>query len=177
MPSWRRIGLNCSPMRCSPICSRRAPKPPTPTPRSMCCRRFWRATARRCRRPPPNVKPQIRCYGSLRPPTCTKMHWAPPPKNHLGATRLDKLATLADTLYPRLTHAEGWPVLRNHLALLACAGHNPAAALSQAVANGGLDDAGDPTAVLKLAHRPHRRPFGRGRPVALATCRARPTRR
>ena len=69
-------------------------------------------------------------------------------ENHLGATRLDKLATLADTLYPRLTHAEGWPVLRNHLALLACAGHNPAAALSEAVAKGGLDDAGDPAAVL-----------------------------
>ena len=43
---------------------------------------------------------------------------------------------------------EGWPVLRNHLALLACAGHNPAAALSEAVAKGGLDDAGDPAAVL-----------------------------
>ena len=69
-------------------------------------------------------------------------------ENHLGATRLDKLATLADTLYPRLTHAQGWPVLRNHLALLACAGHNPAAALSEAVAKGGLDDAGDPAAVL-----------------------------
>ena len=69
-------------------------------------------------------------------------------ETHLGATRLDKLATLADTLYPRLTHAEGWPVLRNHLALLACAGHNPAAALSEAVAKGGLDDAGDPAAVL-----------------------------
>src|SRR6476660_2832623 len=69
-------------------------------------------------------------------------------ETHLGATRLDKLATLADTLYPHLTQAEGWPVLRNHLALLACAGHNPAAALSQAVAKGGLDDAGDPAAVL-----------------------------
>ena len=60
-------------------------------------------------------------------------------ENHLGATRLDKLATLADTLYPRLTHAQGWPVLHHHLALLACAGHNPAAALSEAVAKGGLD--------------------------------------
>ena len=58
-------------------------------------------------------------------------------ENHLGATRLDKLATLADTLYPRLTHAEGWPVLRNHLALLACAGHNPAKALSEAAAKVG----------------------------------------
>jgi conjugative relaxase-like TrwC/TraI family protein len=69
-------------------------------------------------------------------------------ENHLGATQLDKLATLADTLYPRLTHTQGWPVLRNHLALLACAGHNPAAALLEAVAKGGLDDAGDPAAVL-----------------------------
>ena len=69
-------------------------------------------------------------------------------ETHLGATRLDKLATLADSLYPHLTQAEGWPVLRNHLALLACAGHNPAAALSEAVAKGGLDDAGDPAAVL-----------------------------
>jgi conjugative relaxase-like TrwC/TraI family protein len=66
----------------------------------------------------------------------------------LGATRLDKLATIADSLYPHLTQAEGWPVLRNHLALLACAGHNPAAALSEAVAKGGLDAAGDPAAVL-----------------------------
>ena len=39
-------------------------------------------------------------------------------------------------------------MLRNHLALLACAGHNPAEALSEAVAKGGLDDAGDPAAVL-----------------------------
>ena len=30
-------------------------------------------------------------------------------ENHLGATRLDKLATLADTLYPRLTHAKAGP--------------------------------------------------------------------
>ena len=30
-------------------------------------------------------------------------------ETHLGATRLDKLATLADTLYPRLTHAKAGP--------------------------------------------------------------------
>ena len=65
-------------------------------------------------------------------------------ETHLGAARLDKLAALADSLHPRLTHAQGWPVLRNHLALLACAGHNPAKALSEAVARGGLDDAADP---------------------------------
>ena len=51
-------------------------KPPTPTPRWMCCRRFWPATERRCRQPPPNAKPQIRCCGSLQPPTCTTTHWA-----------------------------------------------------------------------------------------------------
>ena len=27
-----------------------------------------------------NAKPPIRCCGSLRPPTCTTTHWAPPPK-------------------------------------------------------------------------------------------------
>uniref|UniRef100_UPI0009FBDAAC MobF family relaxase n=1 Tax=Mycobacterium avium TaxID=1764 RepID=UPI0009FBDAAC len=67
---------------------------------------------------------------------------------HLGATQLDALARLADTLHPGLTHADGWPVLRKHLALLSCAGQDPAEILGSAVAKGALDNAADPAAVL-----------------------------
>lgn len=67
---------------------------------------------------------------------------------HLGATQLDTLARLADTLHPGLTHADGWPVLRKHLALLSCTGQRPAEILKDAVAKGALDNAADPAAVL-----------------------------
>ncbi|GBE67774.1 hypothetical protein MFM001_42360 [Mycobacterium sp. MFM001] len=67
---------------------------------------------------------------------------------HLGATQLDILTRLADSLHPGLTHADGWPVLRKHLALLSCAGQHPAEILQAAVAKGALDNAADPAAVL-----------------------------
>lgn len=69
-------------------------------------------------------------------------------EHHLGADQLDALAHLADRTHPALAEAASWPVLRKHLALLACAGADPAEALSGAAERGDLDDAADPAAVL-----------------------------
>lgn len=69
-------------------------------------------------------------------------------EHHLGADQLDALAGLADQMHPALAAAESWPVLRKHLALLACAGADPAEALAEAVERGGFDDAADAAAVL-----------------------------
>ena len=98
-------------------------------------------------------------------------------ETHLGATRLDKLATLADTLYPRLTHA----------ARLARAAQppGPAGLCRTQPRRGPIGGRSQrrarrrrrPGSCSRLAHRPHRRPFGRRRPVALAARRTRPTRR
>jgi conjugative relaxase-like TrwC/TraI family protein len=69
-------------------------------------------------------------------------------EHRLGPDRLDALAVLAEGTHPGLAEASSWPVLRQHLALLACAGADPGEALTEAVARGGLDDAADPAAVL-----------------------------
>ena len=69
-------------------------------------------------------------------------------EHQLGADRLDALTVLADHTHPGLSAAASWPVLRKHLALLACAGVDPGEALAEAVERGGLDDAADSAAVL-----------------------------
>lgn len=69
-------------------------------------------------------------------------------EHELGLDRLDALAALADRTHPGLSAAASWPVLRKHLALIACAGGDPDTDLADAVARGGLDDAADPAAVL-----------------------------
>jgi hypothetical protein len=67
---------------------------------------------------------------------------------HLGPVPLADLHTTAERLAPGLTGAEGWPVLRGHLALAAAAGEDPAALLGDAVRLAPLDGAADPAAVL-----------------------------
>jgi conjugative relaxase-like TrwC/TraI family protein len=69
-------------------------------------------------------------------------------EHHLGPARFAQLADIADTLIPGLTLAEGWPVLRKHLALAAAAGDDPTETLANAIAQAPLDDARDSAAVL-----------------------------
>ncbi|MFD4433343.1 MobF family relaxase, partial [Nocardia sp. NPDC058497] len=66
----------------------------------------------------------------------------------LGADRLDELDRVADTIHPDLTDAPAYPVLRQHLALIALTGADPVAALRAAAAARELDTADDPAAVL-----------------------------
>jgi hypothetical protein len=54
----------------------------------------------------------------------------------------------AEDLHPGLTRAAGWPVLRQHLAIIAANGQDAAARLAAAADEGGLADAVDPAAVL-----------------------------
>jgi conjugative relaxase-like TrwC/TraI family protein len=66
-------------------------------------------------------------------------------QHRAGATVMADIDTAGTQL--GLTEAQAWPVLRRNLALLALAGDDPLDALSQA-ASGGLDEAGDPAAVV-----------------------------
>ncbi|WP_280335619.1 MobF family relaxase [Nocardia wallacei] len=66
----------------------------------------------------------------------------------LGPDALDRLDATAEQLFPGLTDAPAYPVLRQHLATNALAGDNPAAALRDAIADRELDTAKDPAAVL-----------------------------
>ncbi|WP_231110234.1 MobF family relaxase [Mycobacterium avium] len=61
---------------------------------------------------------------------------------------LAQLHLTADQLYPGLTRAEAWPVLCQHLALVAADGRDPVATLSEAANVGELFSAHDPAAVL-----------------------------
>ena len=69
-------------------------------------------------------------------------------EHHLGPERLAQLAAIADTLTAGVNHADGWPVLRKHLALAAAAGDDPATILTAAIAQAPVDTARDPAAVL-----------------------------
>ena len=69
-------------------------------------------------------------------------------EHHLGPQRLAQLAAIADTLTAGVNHADGWPVLRKHLALAAAAGDDPATILTAAIAQAPVDTARDPAAVL-----------------------------
>ncbi|MFE1595459.1 MobF family relaxase [Nocardia sp. NPDC058705] len=66
----------------------------------------------------------------------------------LGTDRLEALDHAADTVYPNLTDSPAYPILRQHLALIALTGTDPIAALRTAAAQRELDTADDPAAVL-----------------------------
>lgn len=66
----------------------------------------------------------------------------------LGPDALTRLDHDAETLLAGLTDAPAYPTLRQHLAILALAGHNPATALHEAIDERELDTAKDPAAVL-----------------------------
>ncbi|WP_290047842.1 MobF family relaxase [Nocardia nova] len=66
----------------------------------------------------------------------------------LGPDALTRLDHDAETLLPGLTDAPAYPTLRQHLAILALTGHNPATALRDAIDERELDTAKDPAAVL-----------------------------
>ncbi|MBF4999136.1 relaxase domain-containing protein [Nocardia sp. BSTN01] len=66
----------------------------------------------------------------------------------LGPDALTQIDHDAETLLPGLTDAPAYPTLRQHLAILALAGHDPATALCEAIDDRELDTANDPAAVL-----------------------------
>lgn len=66
----------------------------------------------------------------------------------LGLARLEALDHAADTVHPNLTDSPAYPVLRQHLALIALTGADPVAALRAAACKRELDTADDPAAVL-----------------------------
>ena len=61
---------------------------------------------------------------------------------------LAELHITADQLYPGLTRAQAWPVLCKHLALIAAAGRDPLAELTDAATQDELFSAADPAAVV-----------------------------
>lgn len=61
---------------------------------------------------------------------------------------LAQLHLTADQLYPGLTRAEAWPVLCQHLALIAAAGRDPITTLTEAANASELFSADDPAAVI-----------------------------
>ncbi|OBJ93004.1 exonuclease V subunit alpha [Mycobacterium sp. 1245852.3] len=69
--------------------------------------------------------------------------------HHLASPALlAHLHLTADQLYPGLTRAEAWPVLCQHLALVAADGRDPVATLTEAASAGELFSAHDPAAVI-----------------------------
>ncbi|MBU8840659.1 MobF family relaxase [Mycolicibacterium goodii] len=54
----------------------------------------------------------------------------------------------AEEILPGLTTATAWPVLRQHLSLIAANGYNPLKRLAAVVRAGDFDDAADPAAVI-----------------------------
>ncbi|MGF6886723.1 conjugative relaxase-like TrwC/TraI family protein, partial [Nocardia sp. GAS34] len=93
----------------------------------------------------------------------------------LGPDGLARLDTAADALVPHLTDAPAYPVLRQHLAVIALTGRDPIAELRAAAAERELDTAKDAAAVLDWrldssgAHStsPGPLPWVRGLPDAL----------
>ncbi len=69
-------------------------------------------------------------------------------QQRLNPTTQAGLHCSAEQLWPRLTDADAWPVLRRHLALLAANGDDPAAMLAAAISQAPLDSAHDPAAVV-----------------------------
>ncbi|NQE91156.1 MobF family relaxase [Nocardia terpenica] len=69
-------------------------------------------------------------------------------ENAVGPETLAAFDTAADALYPGLTDAPAYPVLRQHLATLALSGADPIAELGEAIADRELDTARDAAAVL-----------------------------
>ena len=75
----------------------------------------------------------------------------------LGPSRLAAIDQAAELTVPGLTGHAAYPTLRAHLALLAVAGHDPAAELHAAATARPLGDAHDPAAVLDWRLDPTRR--------------------
>ncbi|SFT82430.1 DNA primase, catalytic core [Geodermatophilus amargosae] len=117
-------------------------------------------------------------------------------EHRLGAAAGEELEDAAEQARPGLTAAAAWPTLRAHLALLACAGIDPVAALTTAAAVRELGSAHDPAAVLDwrlpapgaagplpwlpgvpavLADDPHWGPYLAARADHLTACAARVT--
>ncbi|MFI6043840.1 MobF family relaxase [Nocardia sp. NPDC051321] len=69
-------------------------------------------------------------------------------ENVCGAQRLDTIDRIAEQAVPGLTDSPAYPVLRQHLAMLALAGGDPITALRTAITGRELDTATDPAAVL-----------------------------
>lgn len=69
-------------------------------------------------------------------------------ESRLSAAQHAELDSHAEKLVPGLTSATAWPVLRQHLALIAAAGIHPLKRLDKVVAAGGFDNAADPAAVI-----------------------------
>lgn len=67
---------------------------------------------------------------------------------HLGTDRIAEITTAAEQIAPGVTDADAWPVLRQHLALIAVAGRDPIAELAAAAAARELGTADDIAAVL-----------------------------
>lgn len=66
----------------------------------------------------------------------------------LGPDGIARLDSAAERVYPRLTDAPAYPVLRQHLAVIAMTGRDPITALQDAASARELDTANDPAAVL-----------------------------
>ncbi|MEV3965213.1 MobF family relaxase [Nocardia sp. NPDC050193] len=69
-------------------------------------------------------------------------------ENVLGAEGLERLDAAAETVRIHLTDSPAYPVLRQHLAIIALSGQDPIEALYTAAAERELDTAADPAAVL-----------------------------
>lgn len=69
-------------------------------------------------------------------------------ESRLSPAQHAELDSHAEKLVPGLTTATAWPVLRQHLALIAAAGIHPLKRLETVVAAGGFDNAADPAAVI-----------------------------
>ncbi|MFC8044526.1 MobF family relaxase [Nocardia sp. NPDC057353] len=78
-------------------------------------------------------------------------------ENALGTTQLVAIDRTADRLVPGLTDSPAYPVLRQHLAMLALTGADPMTELRAAVTARELDTADDPAAVLDWRLDPTRR--------------------
>ncbi|WP_435593566.1 MobF family relaxase [Nocardia sp. bgisy118] len=97
-------------------------------------------------------------------------------ENALGPHELDRIDTAADNIHTNLTDSPAYPVLRQHLAIIAMTGRDPVTALQTAAAARELDTADDPAAVLDWRLDPtgaHSTssgplPFAHGLPRALA---------
>ncbi|WP_433521559.1 MobF family relaxase [Nocardia pseudovaccinii] len=69
-------------------------------------------------------------------------------ENALGPDGLERLDTAAEALHPSLTDSPAYPVLRQHLAMIALSGRDPITALRTAANARELDTADDVAAVL-----------------------------
>ncbi|MFI2589863.1 MobF family relaxase [Rhodococcus erythropolis] len=80
---------------------------------------------------------------------------------HFGPDRIAEITTAAEQIAPGVTDADAWPVLRQHLALIAVSGRDPIDELAAAAAARELGTADDIAAVLDwrldpTGHQPDR---------------------